>query len=149
MCTEPVGPIAENDSGSRGLRGALGMSCVRSAAPGGFESGKLADSLAARCAAAAANAFADVVLRAYIVRRELLIGLGAGFRIIGSRFSPDARRLREFAARNRLPHRWIDLEEDQAAEALNFNLSAFIYLISLSIVTFILIFVLVGVATPK
>jgi hypothetical protein len=33
---------------------------------------------------------------------------------------------------------------DQAAEALNFNLSAFIYLISLSIVTFILIFVLVG-----
>jgi uncharacterized protein len=33
---------------------------------------------------------------------------------------------------------------DQAAEALNFNLSAFIYLVSLSIVTFILIFVLVG-----
>jgi thioredoxin reductase (NADPH) len=63
-------------------------------------------------------ALADVVLRAYIVRRELLIGLGAGFRVIGSRFSPDARRLREFAARNRLPHRWIDLEEDQAAEAL-------------------------------
>jgi thioredoxin reductase (NADPH) len=63
-------------------------------------------------------ALADVVLRAYIVRRELLIGLGAGFRVIGSRFSPDARRLREFAARNRLPHRWIDLEEDQATEAL-------------------------------
>lgn len=63
-------------------------------------------------------ALADVVLRAYLVRRELLIGLAAGFRIIGSRFSPDARRLREFAARNRLPHRWIDLEEDQAAEGL-------------------------------
>ena len=48
----------------------------------------------------------------------MLIGLGAGFTIIGSRFSPDTRRLREFCARNRLPHRWIDLETDDEAEAL-------------------------------
>jgi thioredoxin reductase (NADPH) len=60
----------------------------------------------------------DIVLRAYLLRREMLIGLGAGFQIVGSRFSPDSRSLREFAARNRLPHRWIDLEEDEAAEAL-------------------------------
>jgi thioredoxin reductase (NADPH) len=60
----------------------------------------------------------DIVLRAYLLRREMLIGLGAGFQIVGSRFSPDSRRLREFAARNRLPYRWIDLEEDEAAEAL-------------------------------
>jgi thioredoxin reductase (NADPH) len=60
----------------------------------------------------------DLLLRAYFLRRELLIGLGAGLRIIGSRFSPDSRRLREFVARNRLPHRWIDLEHDEAAEAL-------------------------------
>ena len=33
-------------------------------------------------------------------------------------FDPDTRRLREFCARNRLPHRWIDVEEDQEAEAL-------------------------------
>jgi thioredoxin reductase (NADPH) len=63
-------------------------------------------------------ALADLILRAFILRRELLIGLGAGFRIIGSRFSADTRRLREFAARNRLPHQWIDLEEDPAAEGL-------------------------------
>jgi thioredoxin reductase (NADPH) len=63
-------------------------------------------------------ALGDLVLRAYFMRRELLIGLGAGFRIVGSRFSADTRRLREFAARNRLPHRWVDLEQDQAAEAL-------------------------------
>jgi len=37
---------------------------------------------------------------------------------VGSRYSPDTRRLREFCARNRLPHRWIDLEEDKEAEAL-------------------------------
>jgi thioredoxin reductase (NADPH) len=60
----------------------------------------------------------DLILRAFLIRRELLIGLGAGLRIVGSRYSPDARRLREFAARNRLPHRWIDLEEDSGAELL-------------------------------
>ena len=43
---------------------------------------------------------------------------GPGFRIIGSCYSPDTLRLREFAARNRLPHRWIDLERDKQAERL-------------------------------
>ncbi|MER5460108.1 FAD-dependent oxidoreductase [Streptomyces sp. NPDC002668] len=60
----------------------------------------------------------DVILRAYLARRSLLVGQGAGFRILGSRYSPDTRRLREFAARNRLPHRWVDLETDREAEAL-------------------------------
>ena len=60
----------------------------------------------------------DLVLRAYLTRRSMLIELGAGFRIVGSHYSPDTRRLREFAARNRLPHRWIDLERDNEAEAL-------------------------------
>ncbi|MFJ9801626.1 FAD-dependent oxidoreductase [Streptomyces wuyuanensis] len=60
----------------------------------------------------------DVVLRACLGRRALLVGQGAGFRIVGSRYSPDTRRLREFAARNRLPYRWIDLETDEEAEAL-------------------------------
>ncbi len=60
----------------------------------------------------------DLILRAYLVRRHLLIGLGSGFRIIGSCYSPDTLRLREFAIRNRLPHRWIDLERDERAEQL-------------------------------
>jgi thioredoxin reductase (NADPH) len=60
----------------------------------------------------------DLILRAYLQRREMLIGLGVGFTIVGSRFSPETRRLREFAARNRLPHHWVDLEEDEAAERL-------------------------------
>jgi len=59
-------------------------------------------------------ALGDLLLRAYFMRRELLIGLGAGFRIIGSRFSPAPRRLREFVARNRLPHRWVDLDQTRA-----------------------------------
>jgi thioredoxin reductase (NADPH) len=63
-------------------------------------------------------AFGDLILRAYFLRRWQLIGLGAGFRILGSRYSPDTRRLLEFAARNRVPHRWVDLEEDEEAEAV-------------------------------
>ncbi|QZY13868.1 FAD-dependent oxidoreductase [Streptomyces decoyicus] len=63
-------------------------------------------------------ALGDLILRAYLGRRSLLIGLGAGFRILGSCYSPNTLRLREFAARNRLPHRWIDLEKDKEAEAL-------------------------------
>jgi thioredoxin reductase (NADPH) len=60
----------------------------------------------------------DVVLRAFLCRREQLLGAVAGIRIAGSRFSPGTRRLREFAARNRIPHTWIDLEEDADAEHL-------------------------------
>jgi thioredoxin reductase (NADPH) len=41
-----------------------------------------------------------------------------GLRIFGSRHSSDATRLREFAARNHLPHGWIELEEEPKAEAL-------------------------------
>ena len=63
-------------------------------------------------------ALGDLVLRAYLIRRSILIELGVGLRIIGSRFSPDTRRLLEFAARNLLPHRWIDLEQDREAEEL-------------------------------
>jgi thioredoxin reductase (NADPH) len=60
----------------------------------------------------------DVILRAYLVRRSILVDLGLGFSIIGSRYSADTHRLREFAARNRLPHRWCDLEEDPATALL-------------------------------
>jgi thioredoxin reductase (NADPH) len=60
----------------------------------------------------------DLVLRAYLIRRSILIGLGVGMRIVGSRYSPDARRLREFAARNRLPAQWLDLEDDDGTERL-------------------------------
>ena len=63
-------------------------------------------------------ALSDLILRAYLWRRCLLIQEGSGFRIIGSCYSPDTIRLREFAARNRLPHRWFELERDPQAERL-------------------------------
>jgi thioredoxin reductase (NADPH) len=64
------------------------------------------------------TALGDLILRAFLLRRSVLIGIGAGFRIIGSRYDPDTRRIRDFAARNRLPHHWVDLERDTEADAL-------------------------------
>jgi CRP-like cAMP-binding protein len=64
-------------------------------------------------------ALSDIILKAFLARRWLMMRAGTGLRIIGSRHSRDATRLREFAARNHLPHGWIELEEDRnKAEAL-------------------------------
>jgi thioredoxin reductase (NADPH) len=61
----------------------------------------------------------DIILKAFLARRAYMMRTGLGLRIIGSRHSSDATRLREIAARNHLPHVWIELEEDpEAAEAL-------------------------------
>ena len=64
------------------------------------------------------KAVSDMILGSFMARRAILVDLGAGIKLIGSRFSPDARRLREFLARNRMPYAWIDLETDDAAEGL-------------------------------
>jgi hypothetical protein len=61
-------------------------------------------------------AYRETILRAYLIRRSRLIERGAGMRIIGSCYDADTRRLLEFATRNRLPHRWIDLEKDPDAD---------------------------------
>ncbi len=60
----------------------------------------------------------ETILRAYLQRRILLISAGAGIRIVGSRFSRDTLRLLDFAAANRLPHRLVDLEDDEQAQAI-------------------------------
>jgi thioredoxin reductase (NADPH) len=60
----------------------------------------------------------NLIMRAYLLRRGILIEANVGARLVGSRFSPDTRRLREFLDRNRLPYQWIDLEEDREAEEL-------------------------------
>ncbi|HSS32530.1 MAG TPA: FAD-dependent oxidoreductase [Solirubrobacterales bacterium] len=60
----------------------------------------------------------NVVLPAFLARRARLINIGAGVHLIGSRFSPDSRRLRDFLGRNRVPYQWTDLEEDDEVDAL-------------------------------
>jgi thioredoxin reductase (NADPH) len=64
------------------------------------------------------EALSNLILRAFLARRSILIDLGAGVKLVGSRYSQDARRLREFLARNRMPYHWMDLEDDVEADAL-------------------------------
>jgi thioredoxin reductase (NADPH) len=54
----------------------------------------------------------DTILQAFIARRQLLRESGSftGARVIGSRYSGDTARVRDFLARNRLPYTWLDLE---------------------------------------
>jgi thioredoxin reductase (NADPH) len=68
----------------------------------------------------------ETIIKAFLTRRDLLLSSGyAGVKIVGSRFSPAAHRLRDFAARNMVPITWIDLEADERADALlrQFNIS--------------------------
>lgn len=64
------------------------------------------------------QALGDLILRAFILRRTIQATIGVGLRIIGSKYDRDARRLRDFASRNRIPHQWVDVEEDAQAEDL-------------------------------
>jgi thioredoxin reductase (NADPH) len=58
------------------------------------------------------------IIRAMFSRRQWLVGRQTGLQIIGSRSSPQTRRLLDFAARNRLPHVWLDTDTDPAAGAV-------------------------------
>lgn len=63
---------------------------------------------------------ADVILNGFIARRQLLRELGdfTGPRVIGSRYSTDTFRVREFLAKNRVLFTWLDLEADAAVKKL-------------------------------
>src|SRR5215831_13615431 len=58
------------------------------------------------------------VIRTLFARREWLMQMQTGLRIVGSRSSPQTRRLMEFAMRNRLPHVWLDTDSDPVAGAV-------------------------------
>jgi thioredoxin reductase (NADPH) len=61
----------------------------------------------------------DKILASFLARRSnLLRGAAAAVRLVGSRFSPASMRLREFLARNRVPHEWMDAERDEQVESL-------------------------------
>lgn len=62
--------------------------------------------------------FGDFVLQTLFRRRKAIERLQLGIQIVGSRFDRDTHRLREFAARNRLLHDWLDVEEPRAESVL-------------------------------
>jgi thioredoxin reductase (NADPH) len=65
-------------------------------------------------------ALGDVLLRAFIARRELLVASDfQGLRVFGSGASRDTFRIRDFLARNQVPFTWIDLDhESQVGDLL-------------------------------
>ena len=61
----------------------------------------------------------DVVLEAFLARRTALMSSAADtLQIVGSEYTPASMALREYAARNRLPHRWIDADTEADVAAL-------------------------------
>jgi thioredoxin reductase (NADPH) len=61
----------------------------------------------------------DKILAAFLARRAILMtGASSAIRVIGSRFSPDSGRVREFLVRNRIPHEWLDPDADRDVERL-------------------------------
>lgn len=72
-------------------------------------------------------ALGELILRAFIARRALLLESGfQGLRVIGSPQSRDAYRIREFLTRNQVPTTWIDADEDAGVGELlrHFGLGA-------------------------
>jgi hypothetical protein len=61
----------------------------------------------------------ELFMRAFILRRLLLISYGQGNAVLlGSRHSANTLHLREFLSRNGHPHTYIDLDVDQGAQEL-------------------------------
>lgn len=62
----------------------------------------------------------DIILQAFIARRQLLRESPQfiGLRVIGSRYSPDTFRVRDFLSRNRVLFTWVDIESDPEVDSL-------------------------------
>src|SRR3984885_4272787 len=62
----------------------------------------------------------DIILQAFIARRQLLRESPnfVGLRVIGSRYSPDTFRVRDFLSKNRVLFTWVDLESDPQVNQL-------------------------------
>ena len=62
----------------------------------------------------------DIILQAFIARRQLLGESKnfTGLRVIGSRYSADTFRVRDFLAKNRVLFTWLDLENDPDVDRL-------------------------------
>jgi len=68
----------------------------------------------------------EIVIRAFLLRHSLLLRLGTGPKVIGSRFNEATRDILDLLARNRAAVTWIDVESDPRAETLlrNFGFTA-------------------------
>jgi len=64
-------------------------------------------------------ALGELLLRAFIARRELLVASDfQGLRVLGAGSSRNTFRIRDFLARNQVPFTWIDVDHDPQVGAL-------------------------------
>lgn len=60
----------------------------------------------------------EIFLRAFLLRHSLLMRLGTGPKVIGSRYSEATRQILDLLARNRISVTWLDVESNAAAEGV-------------------------------
>ncbi|WP_141137511.1 Na+/H+ antiporter NhaA [Blastococcus mobilis] len=67
---------------------------------------------------AADRELADVIMRAFLLRRAMLIGRASGLRVVGDPRWPASTELLETLTAHRIAHRWLDPAEDATARSM-------------------------------
>ena len=60
----------------------------------------------------------EIVLRAFLLRHSLLMRLGTGPKVIGSRYQHKTREILDLLARNRITVTWLDVETNPGSEQI-------------------------------
>ena len=67
---------------------------------------------------AADRELADLIMRAFLRRRAMLIGRATGLRVVGDRSWPASARLQAVLDERGIAHEWLDPTRDEAARAM-------------------------------
>ncbi|TQN40680.1 Na+/H+ antiporter NhaA [Blastococcus colisei] len=67
---------------------------------------------------AADRELADVIMRAFLLRRAMLIGRASGLRVVGDPRWPASARLQALLDEHGIAHQWLDPADDEAARAV-------------------------------
>jgi len=67
---------------------------------------------------AADRELSDLIMRAFLLRRAMLIGRATGLRVLGDRRWPASAELQATLAEHRIAHQWLDPADDEAARTM-------------------------------
>jgi NhaA family Na+:H+ antiporter len=67
---------------------------------------------------AADRELSDLIMRAFLLRRAMLIGRATGLRVLGDRRWPASAELQAMLTEHRIAHQWLDPAEDEAARTM-------------------------------
>jgi CRP-like cAMP-binding protein len=71
-----------------------------------------------RAVMAADRELADVIMRAFLLRRAMLIGQASGLRVVGDPRWPSSAELLAVLTERGIAHRWLDPAEDETARSM-------------------------------